>query len=471
MLKVKGITFAHAHSQKKALEDVTFMLLEGQGLLLTGASGSGKSTLLSILAGLYPRFLHGELTGEFTLDGVGQDDVAVWSSRVGFMTQNPEIQFIAGNVEDELYLTLRCREISGQKAKVLVEDRLKVFGLEAIRENSVFQLSEGQKQKVVLASLTALKPRVLLLDEPSANLDPVSLEELGRILKVLVSEGVSLLIADHRLAWLRDITKQILVLDGGKISFVGDFESIKGKERRKELGLREIEKPVLKDLERIEVGKALPYDPKNLEGPLKENSSIIVENISFSYPGGPAILEDISLSLPSGKVTALIGPSGRGKTTLAKILCGLEKPLHGQVLFAGEPFPADESQVVLQNTDHQLYMSTVLGEMLLALGGKKTAQACKAMGILELFNLHHLAQRHPQSLSGGEKQRLVVAVGLARPTRLLVLDEPTSGLDGHNLTLMAEEIKKTASSGPSVVIITHDLELINLSSEYLVELG
>jgi energy-coupling factor transport system ATP-binding protein len=472
MLKVGHLSFTHAHSSLPALSDVSFELEEGQALLVTGESGGGKSTLLCLLAGLYPRFLRGELSGSLSLDGATPNSISVWAEKAGYMTQNPESQFIAGNVEDELYLTLRCRNISGGEAKDLVEDRLRVFGLEKVRGNSVFQLSEGQKQKVVLASLTALKPRLLLLDEPSANLDPSSLAELGELLKILLDDKLSLVIADHRLAWLKELCGEILVLSRGSVSLKGSWDLLASPEKRQELGLRNLEIPQLLSLPRALVPSKGFREPKmDDDKPDDDKEGLEIDKLYFNYPLGPKILAGLSARLIAGKVTALIGPSGRGKTTLAKILCGLEKPASGTILFSGKKLDAIESQVVLQNSDHQLYMSTVLDEVLVALGGKKEQDRAEAMRILELFNLHHLADRHPQSLSGDEKQRLVVAVGLARPTRLLVLDEPTSGLDGRNLSLMAGEIKKVSDGGPCVLIITHDYDLINLTAEYVLDLS
>jgi energy-coupling factor transport system ATP-binding protein len=183
------------------------------------------------------------------------------------------------------------------------------------------------------------------------------------------------------------------------------------------------------------------------------------------------ILDGFSARIPAGRVTALAGPSGRGKTTLARLLCGLETPLSGSVMYGGERAGADLGQVVLQNSDHQLYMPSVLDEVVVALGGRRAKTEARAMEILDSFGLARLSARHPQSLSGGEKQRLVVAVGLARPTRLAVLDEPTSGLDGRNLSLMARQIRTASDSGPALLVITHDEELVDLVSDCYLDLG
>jgi energy-coupling factor transport system ATP-binding protein len=495
MLKVESLSYRHAHSDHQALKDVSFTLDVGQSLILSGRSGSGKSTLLSILAGLTPHFLKGTMEGRAELDGVeaGQGGVAEWGKGAALMLQNPEAQFLAGSVGEEILLTLRCRGVTGQEADTISEDRLRSLGLTNFKDHSVFKLSEGQKQKAVLAALTALRPKLLLLDEPSANLDPLFLEDLKKILASLQKEGLSLIVADHRLYWLEGLCDRILVLDGGRLAYDGSLVGLSDEGKRQELGLRSPWAPrstglpppsrLRPDQLTANIGFGQPSEIQRPEAPAgspdnrpfpgsRDNGVIKIENLHFNYPDGPELFGGLSLTLACGEVTALTGPSGLGKTTLARLLCGLEKPAMGTISFDGRPTGLELGQVILQNADHQLYMPTVLAEVVLAIGlGKRDlGLKTRALEILKALGLSQLADRNPQSLSGGEKQRLVVAVGLARPTRLLALDEPTSGLDGHNLNLMASQIRKAAQAGPAVLVVTHDLELVNLCADRQLEL-
>ncbi|MDR1657175.1 MAG: ATP-binding cassette domain-containing protein [Deltaproteobacteria bacterium] len=457
MLKVQSLSFTHASSQLPALTEANFELQPGQALMVTGPSGGGKSTLLSLLAGLAPGFLKGTMTGQILLEGRAPQNPADWAASVGLMTQNPESQFLAGSVSDELYLTLRCRGRTGPEASERVKERLATFKLESIADQSVFKLSEGQKQKVVLAALTALKPKVLLLDEPSANLDPQALVSLADILTLLLAEGLSLVIADHRLAWLRKVCGQVLVLNSGRTVYQGSWEPLEDNRFRDSLGLRAV---------------TIPNQVTLPPAPSGAGPGVWADNLTFGYHKQPPVLKDLSVRVDYGQVTAVVGPSGRGKTTLARLLCGLEKPQQGAIYFdKADPHQA-YGTVVLQNTDHQLYMPSALAEVALALnpGQRKIKSPESALEILRSYGLESLADRHPQSLSGGEKQRLAVAVGLARPGKLLVLDEPTSGLDGLNLKLMSQQITRAAENQTAVMVITHDPELVSLAADSIFEL-
>ncbi|UQZ88040.1 ABC transporter [Deltaproteobacteria bacterium Smac51] len=461
MLRCEGLSYRHLHSPIRALDGLNLELPQGRTLLVGGHSGSGKSTLLSVLAGLMPHYYKGELNGRVSLDGrePGRMSLAEWGSMAAMMMQNPETQFLAATVEEELLMTLRCRGLSSGEAARRAAERMELFGLGGLRNHSVFNLSEGQKQKVVLAALTALKPRLLLLDEPSANLDPDSALDLKNVLAGLKEEGLSLVIADHRLSWLDGLCDQVLILENGRPACQGDWDLLKDDALRERLHLRDITPARFEAAGQAESSEGSGTGLK-----------VLVEEVCFAYPDGPELFGGLNASLEGGRVTALTGPSGRGKTTLARLICGLEKPSAGRIRLDGASNGCDSrrwGQVVLQNADHQLYMSTVGQELDLALGGGRRIKKKddSSANVLTQFGLDHLQKRHPQSLSGGEKQRLVVAVGMAAPTNLMALDEPTSGLDGRNLKLMAAQIKKAAARGPAVLVITHDLELARLCAD------
>ena len=459
MLQVEKINYRHAHGSSWALKNISFALAKGQILLLCGHSGSGKSTLLSVLSGLIPHYFKGEFSGLALLDDESPSQMSLnaWGLRTGFMMQNPETQFVASTVEEEILLTLRCRNIKQDVAAEAAQKQIEKFKLADIAGQSVFDLSEGQKQKVVLAALCALKPKLLLLDEPSANLDQKSRSELAAILAKLKNDGISMVIADHRLSWLNGLVDQVLVLEDGQAVGQGSWKILENETFRTSYHLRPLQEK--KFLTSAAQTNFIPAE------------AVKIQDLSFNYPGKPELFSHFNADLPLGKVTVLTGPSGCGKTTLAKILCGLEKLVSGRIDFTTSTETHHYGQVVLQNADHQLYMSTAYDEIEMSLRLNRAVNAKKTHDILAEFGLDALTARHPQSLSGGEKQRLVVAVGLTSICKLLILDEPTSGLDGYNLKLMSEQIRKIADQGLAVLIITHDSELAGLCADFHINLA
>jgi len=335
--------------------------------------------------------------------------------------------------------------------------------LSGLMEQSTLSLSEGQKQKVALASILTLAPRALALDEPTANLDPESTQDLAAKLAELKAKGMAVLVSDHRLYWLRGVADRVLVMERGRVAAEGPFAMLDDPELRQRYGLRQ---------SRVEDPRpALP----SLDSPVvaaQGAPGLEASGLCFGYPGQPQLFHNASLSLPKGRVVGLLGPNGAGKTTLAMLLTGLATAKDARFSAQGAPVrPANllrRSGIVLQNTDHQLHMRSVAEEALSAMraAGNLRPQAgpieadSKVLGLLRRYGLEGLAGRHPQSLSGGEKQRLVVACGEAKEPNLLILDEPTSGLDGANMELIAQRLRALAEAGCCVLLISHDLELL-----------
>ena len=453
MIEVKNVSYTYSDSKEKALNNVSFTVNDGEIVLCTGRSGCGKSTVIRVINGLCPDYYSGTLEGSVSLNGENsaEMDLTEISRRVGTLFQDPERQFFALNVEDEIAFALEWMGIDRDEIKRRLERVIKRFSLERIRNNSIAALSEGQKQKVGLAEIVALHGKNIILDEPTANLDPQSTEDLARLLFELKQEGYCIFIVDHRHYWLNAIADRVLIMSDGKIEKEGNFSILDNASLQKEYGLR----------------KAYVTDRRALLKDLEPNGDDYVvkgEHVAFSYKDGKTIFKDLNFAVPEG-INVLIGENGIGKTTLSRLIFGLEKLSGGKIEFKDPKGkkPLQLGSIVLQNTDYQLNMQTVYQEvaicMTLAEGVKP--QSGKVMELLEKLDLSALSYRHPQSLSGGQKQRLVIACALAKNPQVLVLDEPTSGLDGANMQRIKNILHDYAKDGRAALVITHDLELID----------
>ncbi len=457
MLRFTSVTYTYPHAAEPAVQDVSFTVAPGEAMLCTGRSGCGKSTLTRLANGLAPHVLHGVMSGEARLAGKSTLDAspAELARRVGTLFQDPERQFFALTVGDELALSLQWRGWDAERIERAVAESARLLGIGDLLEHTIFGLSEGQKQKVALASLLAARPGLLVLDEPTANLDPESTADLARTLAGLKDQGIALFVVDHRLHWMRGLADKVLVLDGGRVEAEGTFSLLDDAALRERHGLRAADVPD-------------PRESLEEARPSGDFAFFACRGLSFAYPKGAPVFEDVGLSFTPGRITALVGENGAGKTTLARLLTGLERPQSGCVMAGGEAVKprklASHAQVVLQNAGHQLRMRSVAAELDDAARGAvaERERPAAVRACLDDYGLAHLAERHPQSLSGGEKQRLAVACAAIRRPRMLILDEPTSGLDGENMRRMAKSMRRAAADGACLLVITHDLELMDL---------
>lgn len=464
MLRLDSVSYTYPQAATPAVADVNLAVRPGQLVLCTGRSGCGKSTLVRLLNGLAPQYYHGFLTGRALIDGhdTRERSLTEISALVGTLFQNPETQFFALTVEDEAAVSLECRGVESSVCVTAVRNALKELGLENLAAQSVLKLSEGQKQKVALAGLLAAHPKALVLDEPSANLDPQSTLELADTLRRLKDMGLALFVADHRFSWLRDLADHVLVMDGGRIVAEGDFDLLDDAALRARHGLR----------------SAIWHDPRqDLPGAetAEAVASFTIHDLSFAFGKKLTLFDGLDLTFPGGGITVLAGPNGCGKTTLARLSAGLLKCKGASFAWRGQKLPergrARQVGLVLQNADHQLRMDSVRAELTDALAGlPQDESSARVEGFLEAYGLAALAERHPQSLSGGEKQRLSVAAAMIRQPGVVFLDEPTSGLDGENMHRMGEDLRRAAKAGTAVVVITHDLEFMGEICDCIVPL-
>lgn len=481
MIIAENLSYRYPFCDAPSLANVSFTLEKGEALLVTGASGCGKSTLLRTLNGLIPNHFKGRMEGRLkVLDLEFPAPLDEVSAHVGTVLQNPEEQIMATTVQEEVALALEWKCAPQDEIRRRVGVALDSFDLTRLAARSVFNLSSGERQKCVLAAVMASGADVVVMDEPTANLSPEATEDLAKLCLTLKRHGVTIVIVDHRLYWLRGVLDKLLVLKDGKVVLAlarrDGLEKLEGLEELENLdpldhlaahpdfatwGLRSVNvsRPAL-----------LAVNEVNCQQP-----AVTVHNLSFRYSKKSEwIYRDFSAVIPQGAITAVVGANGAGKTTLARLLCGLLKPTSGEITFTALPSRARREQTafVMQQMDIQLYMRTVEEELLFSAPRRldKATRHADAAHWLEVFGLTHLKDRHPHSLSGGEKQRLVVACALMKCPTLMILDEPTSGLDGNNMRIIARELKAYAAQGGAALLITHDLELLSLVADYQLEI-
>ena len=500
MITAENLSYHYPFCETPSLSDVSFTLEKGEAMLVTGASGCGKSTLLRTLNGLIPNHFKGRLEGRLkVLDLEFPSPLEEVSRRVGTVLQNPEEQIMATTVQEEVALALEWQCVPQDEIRRRVGVALESFDLTRLAARSVFNLSSGERQKCVLAAIMASGADVVVMDEPTANLSPEATEDLAKLCLTLKNHGVTLVIVDHRLYWLRGVLDKLLVLKDGKVVQFGraiaprppmdgtgcgpypsdPLDTLATHPDFATWGLRSVNvsRPQLPDVHEA-TSVPLPHTaaPRGSGTLAASSPAVTIHSLSFRYSKKSEwIYRDFSAVIPQGAITAVVGANGAGKTTLARLLCGLLKPTSGEIAFAtpggGAARPPrarrEQTAFVMQQMDIQLYMRTVEDELLFSAPRRldKATRHADATHWLEVFGLTHLKDRHPHSLSGGEKQRLVVACALMKRPTLMILDEPTSGLDGNNMRIIARELKAYAAQGGAALLITHDLELLSLVAD------
>ena len=456
-----------------ALQGLDLECRRGTLTLLCGASGCGKSTVLRLLNGLIPHFHPGEVTGSITVAGKSVPDtpISALGQDCATVFQNPRTQFFTSEVLSELAFR---GENYGLDPEVILENATQAaarLGVTDLLDARLTQLSGGQLQKIACASALASRNRILLFDEPTSNLSAQAIEEFTALLRELLAQDYTLVVAEHRLYFLRDLADQVLLLENGRVTrrFTGQQFFALSDEQRRELGLRKLQASTPADFTpaRVEV------TPRGEDGVLvRGEDGLVLRNLKFAY-GKTPVLDIESAVIPAGKITVLTGANGAGKTTLARLLCGLAKPQKdSEIILAGQARKAKElthsSYLVMQDVNRQLFSESVETE--LGIGVKASLCPQQRLQALQAMDLENLASRHPLSLSGGQKQRLVIACAMVQQKSLYVFDEPTSGVDYRHLLSIAAEIRNLADSGATVLVITHDPEFIETCADYVAQL-
>ncbi len=452
MLKISDLNYSYAGPNNPALANVNIQVSPGKLILVTGPSGSGKSTLLHCINGLAPRHYGGILDGQICIAGRDIAGKSLWeiSELAGTVFQNPNTQFFQLTVEDEIMFGLEHSGLDPETVVERLELALADVEIEHLRYRDLFTLSSGEKQKVALASILAMDQPLLLMDEPTANLDISSIHELKHLLGKLKKQGRTMVISEHRLWYLRELADQVVVIKNGALVYDGPPDKLASSNFRQKAGLR-----IWDHSPEVE-------DRPGQSGP---NVALEVQGLYGSVGRNKQIVNNVNFAVEAGACIAVMGHNGAGKTTLSRIITGLQKEDKGVISIKGEVFKP-KSRIgrigcVTQQAEQQLFSDTVLGELLLSPQNDNTDDVA-AKDILKQYDLLELKDRHPQALSGGEKQRLAIAALMALDPEIIILDEPTSGLDMMRMRKLAAEIKKLCDQKIPVIIITHDIELVLL---------
>ena len=450
-IESQNVTFTYQNSAAPALWGVSLDIRPGECVLLCGRSGCGKTTFSRLLNGLAPAFYPGELTGSCTVGGLlaGTAVIEDYVPLVGSVFQNPKTQYF--NVDTTAELAFPC-ENSGMPPAAIrqrVQDVVAQFHLEALMDRSVFRLSGGEKQRVAFAAACMLGPKLLVLDEPTSNLDAGAIRQLHDMIAAMKAAGVTIVLAEHRLAWISDVADRYFFFEEGTLSAIwtaAEFAALP-EETLQRAGLRARE--------------LAPYREK-LQAKTDRHSTgktvLELNHLTLGYRKKQPVATLPEMDFAADEIVGLMGHNGIGKSTLAKTLCGLMEPLGGTVLWDGKPANAKtrlhKSFLVMQDVNYQLFSDSVREEILL---GAAHPEQCDE--VMQALGLEGLADRHPMSLSGGQKQRVVVAAAMLSDKPLILLDEPTSGLDRGNMEQVGRLLQQLKAQGKTLVVITHDEEL------------
>ena len=455
MIEIKKVSFQHENAEKPSLKNVSLTIAEGECVLLCGESGSGKTTVTRLINGLIPHFYEGKMEGCAMVNGLNVTEAELYDTAriVGSVFQNPRSQFFCVDTTSEL--AFGCENMGMPEGEILsrVDEAAKELNIEKLLGRSIFELSGGEKQKISCASVSALRPEVMVLDEPTSNLDVHAIEELKQTLLGWKAAGKTIVIAEHRLSWLRDLCDRVICMKDGQVAFDLSMQAFTqySTEQLHQMGLRS-----LCDENIAPVQNSVP-----------ETETMQLQNFCFSYDGTP-VLNIPHLSLPLNGIIALVGPNGAGKSTFSRCLCGLEKKFKGQVNINGQLWKNRQllknCYMVMQDVNHQLFCETVADEVQL---GMRSENRSDVERVLEMLDLSNLRERHPMSLSGGQKQRVAIASAILAGKEILIFDEPTSGLDFRHMEQTAA-LLSSLKGNQTVLIVTHDPELIQRCCDHIV---
>ena len=507
MIEIKGLSFAYSGAEKPSLKDIDLEIGSGEFVLVTGPSGGGKSSLCRCLNGLIPHFYGGEISGRVTVSGMDtlEHSTKELATRVGMVFQDPENQLVSMDVEREIAFGLENLAFPRDLIARRIEESLDTLGIAYLRYRQIHELSGGEKQKVAIASVLALHPDILILDEPTSELDPKGAEEVLSVVTRLNDElGLTVIIVEHRLDRVLQYVDRLIVMGEGGIALDGGVADIISNHygelswlgvgvppllrlvnelRARGFGVEQVPLTVKEGravLDRAFRDAGGGIDPAGGNGggrPLVET-----KRLYYTYPEtGLTALKNVTLRIDQGEFVAVMGRNASGKSTLVKHFNRLLEPTKGKVVVDGiDTGRATVAELarkvgfVFQNPNDHLFADTVedeIGFTLKNLGFDPAEIGERVSRMLAEFGLERYRRRYPRSLSGGEKQRVALASVLAVMPRILILDEPTRGMEYHLKSELMEFLGEYRRQGNTVVLVSHDVELVAEYADWVILLS
>lgn len=464
-LQVSNLTFRYQHRESPSICDISMEVKPGELVLIAGTSGCGKTTLMRCINGLAPNIYRGGISGEVLLFGkpVNEMSMSDLSQRVGTLLQDPERQIVSSHVFNEVAFGLENLALPRQRIIYRVEETLEYLNISHLRDRETFNLSGGEKQKVALAGVLAMQPRILLLDEPLASLDPFSAFEALNLFRKLADDGIAVVVVEHRVEDVLSIyPDKILYMDDGQVTYCGGVDKLYDS-----IDLTKVKLPANEIVKRLQPGNGSTYTPAL---PPKNGKELVqFEQVNYRYrPEENFVLHGVTFSIHRGDIIAILGPNGSGKTTLVKHVLGLLKPTQGSVIVDGKSTreitvaqATANIGYVFQSPTQMLFAPTVKEELEFGPKNLKHLPEQIREDVEWALNSVHMKEEQstpPLALSFGQQKRVSIAAILAMRSRILIMDEPTAGQDYWNYRSFMDSILQMPGFD-AILFITHDLDL------------
>lgn len=498
VLALENLTYSYPDESRPTLDQINLSIQEGEFVLIVGGSGSGKSSLVRAMTGLIPDFYGGSIEGRIILDSedLNRMDKARVARKIGMVFQDPESQLVMTNVEQELAFGMENMGLSAELMKRRIMEVSSALSLQPFLHNDISSLSGGLKQKVILASILAMQPEILILDEPTSQLDPVAGEEILAIIRRLNEEnGLTVILIEQRLERCFHLADRILFMEQGRIvhdsvnrqeaarwaavhnnPFIPPVARLFAKAGSAEIPMTVKEGRKLLKTSSLSQEEGFKKETSEGDTPPAKPSEILldVEKLWFSYNDGTEVLKNINLTIHPADFLVIMGENAAGKTTLLKNLRGLLHPSRGKIKLADQDmssFPVEALAGTIgylaQNPNDYLFQPTVREEIIFTRHNLGLKNCNRADELLEKLALTSHAEANPRDLSTGERQRAALAAILAAEPKLILLDEPTRGLDYEMKACLGKLLQRLQQEGQAIIVVTHDMEF---AAEYAPEI-